>query len=403
VKLAKLTSDTVGIDNVRIQALSIGNISVNLAAATTGATGINLVGIRNSEFVTTGTGTTKTTLGGIGNVTVTLAGVAGGATALGILDSTFDALVTLNEFGTHPASTANALGKIAVKITGQSGASLGLDDVNFTANTIGTTAISVSRGTGGSANAIDLADFTATGAIGALTVDGDATGTQVNALTMSAGTTIGAVTVKAKTPTFGTINNSSILAGQALDILTPGTATELLARLAKATLGAVTLTGSLTDTDLVAGGSIGAVNVGGAMTDALVLAGARFGADRALGGGDDSFQRAAAIAAITVKGNFARNSLIAGIDPHAGGFGDGDDAIAAPAGVLPNSGSIGAITLSVGTLAGVTGTQTHAIQAPKITSLKVGNAAPVVVTNAQLLDLAPAGADADDVLVRLLT
>src|SRR5260221_6345113 len=107
VKLGKLSSDTIGIDNVHIQAASIGNITVSLAAAPNAQ--IALTGIHNSTFVTTGNGTTKTTLGSIGNVTVTLAGTAGGTSATGIQNSTFDALVAANEFGSNAASTANML------------------------------------------------------------------------------------------------------------------------------------------------------------------------------------------------------------------------------------------------------------------------------------------------------
>src|SRR5439155_8890003 len=106
VKLSKLSgpNPVVGIDNVHIKALSIGNISVSLAASATDAGGINLIGIRNSDFITTGTGTTKADMGSIGNVTVTLTGATGGSSATGIQNSTFDALVALHEFGTNPAS-----------------------------------------------------------------------------------------------------------------------------------------------------------------------------------------------------------------------------------------------------------------------------------------------------------
>ena len=50
---------------------TIGNISVSLASAanpTGSPTGIDLIGIRNSDFVATGTGATN---GNLGNITVT--------------------------------------------------------------------------------------------------------------------------------------------------------------------------------------------------------------------------------------------------------------------------------------------------------------------------------------------
>jgi hypothetical protein len=166
----------------------------------------------------------------------------------------------------------------------------------------------------------------------------------------------------------------------------------------------VNVSGAISNSRLVAGGSIGAVSAG-SMSDSLVLAGARLGADRALGGigGDsDSFQRAASIAAITVKGAFARSSLVAGIDPGNAIFGDGDDAAAAAAGTLPNAGVIGAIKLSAGALATASGTQSFAIEASKIASLKVGAVNVTNFSTPHLLDLGPVGLDADDLLVRLV-
>jgi autotransporter-associated beta strand protein len=409
VKLGSLTGagTAVGIDNVHITALSIGNISVNLAATPTGAAGVNLIGIRNSDFVTTGTGTTKTTAGNIGNITVTLTGGSGGGAAIGIQDSTFDAQVTANEFGTNPASTVNALGKIAVKISGQDGVSLGLlgfaNVASFSADTIGATTVSVTPGKGPSATAtaIDTAEFTATGTIGALTVSGSATGPMVNDLHITAGATVGAVTVKSAVLANGTLKDSTILAGQSLS-LTDSDPAKLRAALARATLGAITVSGSILNTDLVAGSAIGAVTAGGALTDSLILAGARLGSDRILGGVGDSFQRAASIAAITVKGAFTTTTIAAGVNPVNGIIGDPGDTIAATAGVLTNTSSIGPITLSAGLLTALGGSQQFAIEAAKITSLKLGAAPAISITTPQLLDLAPLGLDANDVIVRLV-
>lgn len=395
IKLGKLVNDTIGIDNVHIQALSIGNIGVSLAAAK-GASGIDLTGIRNSQFITTGNGTAKGTLGSIGNVTVTLTGTAGGGSATGIHDSTFDALVAENEFGANLASTVNPLGKITVKIVGQDGVSLGLDTVEFSGDSIGATAVSVTpgKGVGALATAIDTAAYTATGGIGALAISGSATSAMVTGLTVSAGNNVGAVTVKSSIAANGTLKDSAILAGQALDM--NGAADP--AKLAKAALGAVNVTGSILNSRLVAGGSVGAITAGRDLTDSLILAGAELGGDFSIDG-NETYQRTAAIAAITVKGAFARTSIVAGIDPGNGVFGDLDDTAATN---LPGTSSIGAISLAVGSLAPATGTQVFAIEAGTIKSLKLGTNPAAAITSAQLLDLAPSGVDTDDIIVRLV-
>jgi len=66
VTLSKLAQDTIAVDNVHITARSIGNISVSMKAAST-ATGLDLIGIRNSDFVTTAQGVTKATAGSSGH------------------------------------------------------------------------------------------------------------------------------------------------------------------------------------------------------------------------------------------------------------------------------------------------------------------------------------------------
>jgi hypothetical protein len=136
------------------------------------------------------------------------------------------------------------------------------------------------------------------------------------------------------------------------------------------------------------------------MTDAQILAGVRLGADRVLGGGDDSFQGAASIAAITTKGALARTSIIAGVDPVNGIYGDLDDALASG-----GSGSIGAISLgangapSLGTANFV---HQFAIQAAKFKSLKTTAGLIKTFTADPLyLDNAVAGEDAGDIVVRL--
>ena len=298
IKLSKLTGagDVVGIDNVQIQAVSIGKISVSLTAAATGAAGLNLIGIRDSDFVATGTG--PTTPGSIGNISVNLAG--GSAASSGIEDS----------------------------------------------------------------------DFWASGSIGT-------------------------VAVKSKTLSLGTIEGSHFLAGQSAN----------LTALKDAALGAVTATGSVTDTQFIAGGAIGAVTVGGSMTGSLLLAGGFLGADHVLGGVGDSFQRAASIAAITVKGAFATTSIAAGINPGNAIFGDGDDTVAA-VGPVAGTSFIGPITLSAGTLATPSGGFTfgHAIEAAALKGLKLGaTTAPAIAPGSpSFLDQVTVGEDAADVIVRII-
>ncbi|HYR59297.1 MAG TPA: hypothetical protein VEO95_11725, partial [Chthoniobacteraceae bacterium] len=409
VNLANVAFDTIGLDNVHITAASIGNISVSLKAAPK-STGVDLIGIRDSTFTTTATGTTKAAAGNIGAITVTLAGAPAGTSAVGIQNSVFDALA-----GTSfsPLSTVNALGNVSVKISGQAGANTGLDRANFSANTIGTVTVNVSRypdlHVSSAAQAIAAANITATGAIGAMSVSGDATLPQVSDLKVWAGGNVGAVTVKSKTAANGTLQNSAILAGQLLDLTPstdphkPTTAQTQLAKLALAKLGAVNVSGSLTSTNLVAGASIGEVTAGGDVTDSLVLAGAMLGADRIVSG-DDVYQRAASIAALTVvKGTFARTSVAAGVDPHDGTFGNGDD-LAAPvvAFLTTKTSSIGPITLAAGSASHANGTLMHnyAIEAAALASLKLG-ATPVPLTMLPLfLHPASTGEDAADVLVR---
>jgi hypothetical protein len=400
VNVAGLTADTIGIDNVHITAKSIGTISVTLKAAT-GSSGVGLVGIRDSDFVATATGATKATAGSIGAVSVTLTGTAGGTLATGIINSTFDALVG-NPFA--PTSTVNTLGNINVKISGQNGANLGLNNVAFSANTVGTVTVNVSRGPGMSstASAIDGVDFTAGANIGAINISGDATTAQVSDLQVWAGRNVGAVTVKSKDLVNGSLVDSAVLAGQTL-ALNGSTAAAQNAKLALARLGAVNVSGSITNTDLVAGSAIGAITVGKNVSDSLFLAGATLGSDFAIGSSDDTFQRAASIAALTVKGTFSKTSVVAGVDPGDGVFGNGDDHVALPVALLPGPTSrIGAIAITLGSLGVASGTNSHqyAIEAADITALKVGGVGNVAFP--LFLDQGTMGEDATDVLVSLL-
>lgn len=403
--LAKLGADLAGIDNVHVKALSIGNVNVSLTADAK-STGVDLIGVRGSTFTTTGTGTTKTTLGKMGTTTVKLKGAAGG-NAIGIDNSTFDARVLAGEFTGNPASTINTLGNVSVTVGGFGGNSVGLNDGTFEGDVLGFTKVSVTRGKDLAATAADVdgSSFTATGNAGYFRFDGDSTASQVTDLEVWAGGKVGAVTVKAKTTTFGNLVGSSILAGQSLQLTAP-LDKDLKTALAGAALGAITLSGNLTNTMLVAGASIGAVSVGGDAAGSLILAGARLGGDAIVGNGNDSFQRVAAIASITVKGSFATTSAVAGIASTNGTFGDADDTVAAAVGGITTPGSIGAVTLGAGSGASGPALLTdhnYAIQAQALKSLKLGTA-DIVKDFAAALFFDPAATeDIADPVVRVLT
>ncbi len=369
VNLSKLlTGTTVGIENVHITAASVGALNVSLTASST-ALGVDLVGIRNSTF-----------------------------TAIGGVNAVNGAIV--------PA----AVGKITVKLAGQDGLALGIDHVSFTGSTIAATNVSV----GHRANlavlpdvrGLDTVAFTATTTLGTITVAGDATGTQATALTAIAGGTVGAISIKSKNPDFGSLVNSTILAGQALDFTGATTASLVAAKLRGAALGAVTLSGSLTNSLIAAGSNIGALTVGNAVASTNLIAGALLGPDHTLDGVADSFQHAASIAAITVKkGGFILSTAAAGIDPVAGGFGDADDKIATNPVLIPAvaNGTIGAIKLALGaSIPGLpAGALTHVIEAARIKSLTLGTTPAITdFTTASLLDNDPLGEDVGDLLVR---
>ena len=403
VKLGKLSSSTVGIDNVHVTATSIGAINVDLSSAK-GSTGVDLTGIRNSSFTTTATGIVKGTTGSIGKVTVKLKGGTD-ADGTGIINTTFDARVLAGEFGMGLlASTVNSLGNVSVNLSGFGGSSIGLDDAAFEGDVLGTTTVAVTRGKGAStARGVDGTTFTATGAIGALSFSGDVTANMVTDTEVLAGGKIAGLKVAAKTSAFGSLVDSVIAAGQSLVVA--GTDKQQKAALTAASLGVVSISGSLTSSKIVAGANIGAVTVGASATDSLILAGAKLGGDFTIGDGNESYQRAAAITSVTVGGAFTRSSIVAGIASTNATFGDADDALAAVAGILTQSSSIGALKFGAGSGTNVTGStipHSFAIQAAAIKSLANADSAAVKdFTTALYLDAGTAGEDATDVLVRL--
>ena len=401
VKLGKLTASTSGLDRVGIQAASIGKITVSLTAAKI-APGIELIGIRDSQFVTTGTAPTGALRGSIGAIAVSLTGTAGGGDAAGIRNTIFDARVDDAEFGPD-ASTVNTLASVKVTVKNQDGSSIGIEGGSFLGNSIGATTVAVTRGKApaATATAVNGASLTASGGIGAMLFDGDATAAQVTGLSVFAGAGVGAVTVKAKTLALGTLDNSVILAGQSLD-LSGTTVAAIKSALAKANLGSVKTSGSFSKVLLAAGGSIGAVTIGGDITDSLILAGAKLGGDYAIDG-DETYQRAAAIAAVTVGGAVSAISIIAGVDPMNGIFGDAGDITAPAAGPLTQASLIGPVTFSALGSAPAPALLDHtsAIQAAVIKSVKTAAGVFSDFTIAQFLDNGPIGEDAGDILVRV--
>lgn len=406
IKLSKLTSDTVGIDNVNIQAASIGNITVSLTADPNSKP--ELIGIRSSSFTTTGNGSMKATAGSIGNISVTLTGASGGGSATGIQDSSFDAMVELNEFGTNQPSTLNSVGRVAVKISGAGGASLGVNRVTFSGDTIGTTSLKVFRGANvaATARALDTAEWISSGQVGSFTIEGDASDDQVNAMKVRAGGKVGDVKVKAKDGIHGSIVNSAILAGQGIDLSAASDAA-LLTELVKGSLGAVNLSGSLSNSTIASASRIGPISIGVDASESLIFAGAKFGGDYLIDG-NETYQRAASIAAITIKGSISKTSIAAGVDPGTGTFGDGDDVAASALGSLAASGQIGTVVIGSGAFTSNALSDHHfAIEATGITSVKLG-ATPALTVYDTVVDGSPADPgnaadeDSEDIVIRLI-
>jgi len=146
------------------------------------------------------------------------------------------------------------------------------------------------------------------------------------------------------------------------------------------------------------------VTAGGSMTSSRILAGAMLGGDFAIDG-DETYQRAASIAAITVKGAFTTTSISAGVNPGNAIFGDNDDTAAAAPSLVPQTSSIGPISLSAATLATPSGSFTfgYAIQAATLTGLKLGGTPAILDGSPRFLNQTNAGEDASDVIVRLIS
>ena len=222
----------------------------------------------------------------------------------------------------------------------------------------------------------DAASIFAGTSIGAVKLTGNATANQGSDLVFYAGGKIASVTVSAIDPTLGTLSDSFIAAGQS-------TAIAKNADLAKAALGALTISGSLLDSTVVANGNLGALKIGGDALNNYFVAGVDVGDDTSFLTGDDTYNRNASIASLSVGGQFAQDTVAAGVDP--GGlflFGDADDTLAPAIAGVTVTAKIGAIKLGAATVpanattafAGpVTLDHTDAIEAPQLTSIRIGS------------------------------
>ena len=93
------------------------------------------------------------------------------------------------------------------------------------------------------------------------------------------------------------------------------------------------------------------------------------------------------------------------MNPGDNGFGDANDSIADPAGVLATTSAIGAITVNAGVLAAADGVTVHqfAITTARLKDLKFGVDKGIKdFATALCVDGGTAGDDADDILVRII-
>jgi hypothetical protein len=143
------------------------------------------------------------------------------------------------------------------------------------------------------------------GAIGAITA------LRANGLEVFAGGKVGKLTFVARgDKSLGTLENSTILAGQAVVITDAKT-------LKSAALAGLKTSGSVHNTDLVSAGSIGAISIGGELTDSHFIAGLQAGADRLILTAGDNYNAHGIITSVKVLGAFRGSTLAAGVDPGA--------------------------------------------------------------------------------------
>ena len=258
------------------------------------------------------------------------------------------------------------------------------------------------------AHAVTGVDMNASGMIGAMKFDGKATVSQVSDLQVSAGSLAG-VTVAATTKALGSLVDSNLFVAQSLT-LDGATVSDQAAQLAQAALGKVSLSGNLTDSQLVSGGVVGAITVGGDMTDSVVVAGTNLGGDRYING-NEVYIRQGAIASVQVTGAFLRSSIAAGVSAGAdGSFGTSDDVAPLNAGLLTQAGGIGSLIFGAATTTASLPLKSsdgqphnYAIEAATLASVKIGAFEANTDFSLPLyIDAANNNEDSGDVLVRQL-
>lgn len=353
VVLSKLIGSTVGIENVNVAAHDIGPITVQLAANAKTA-GVDLTGIENSSF-----------------------------------------------------SSDGKIGAVLVKLSGASGASLGLSNASFSGASLANVTVNVTKGSmaGATAQAVNTATLSSGGNIGVVSIIGDATMTQASELDIFATGKVTALNVKSKTAAFGTLDIGRVLVGEAFDPTSILDKKGLTKALAGSSIGAINISGSLTNTTLASGGNFAALNIGGDMTNSTVIAGAYLGDDRALGGTNDVYHRAASIASITVKGAFTQSTIAAGINPGDNVIGNGDDTAAGLVNnALVTTSAIKSISIGIATLgAGAPGMpHSYGIEAQTIGKLTIAGQKVELTDGPLFLDNSPTGEGAEDITVNLV-
>lgn len=391
-------------------ASAIGTIKVKggLAAEITGTT----IGSVAAGFMD-GADLTATT-GSIGNLTIK-SGI--------IANTTIEALL-------------GNVGNITAKLTKQTGTVTAIDNLSVSAQRIGNITGSISTLLGViSASALTNSDFSAsTGSIGNVTatvtgagMPGVFTGivdTEFNAattigklntiradgLSAYAGGAISGLSVTSKIKAFGILENSTVIAGQSQTIAA-------IADLTKGGLGAVSVSGNVSETILAARGNIKSVNVGHDMSGSKAVAGVNVGADQTLLTTDDTYHRHASIASVKVGGALEDSSIITGIDPGddaiwGAGSGADADSIGALIGALTN-GKLGPIILGIATVLSENGTffgnspvsdHNHAIQAPTLTSVQIGKIKQKDFTSPLWIDADLDGTeDSNEMILRTLS
>ncbi len=176
----------------------------------------------------------------------------------------------------------------------------------------------------------------------------------------------------------------------------------------ESTIGKITASHSIVDSQLSAGTDIDKIAVGSATFPTEGISGSKFLAGSNLGGdgaidGDETWTRSGIIKGITVYGPMTQTTLSAGINPVNGIFGDVDDALGSGGAGL--SESIGSIKLGAGSGTAVSSpglTHDWVIQGDTLKDLKI-NSIAVVLTSGLPKYLQIGGTEAaSDILVRRL-